>query len=99
MESVPEGGNTLLEVYLRTNSREALDLTGGSAEMTWKIGARAETASPMTVVSGTSGQVTYRFGNGELVPGVFSGHVVATDADGYKYPIRQPIYFRVWRTT
>lgn len=100
MEELPETGNTEIEVLLRNRDREALDLSGGGyATLRWRIGSQARNESTMQVSTTETGVVTYRFGDGELVPGILAADVHATDGNGYNYFTRRPMYIRIRRVT
>lgn len=95
MEALVANDNTLLRVYLKGRSRDAINLTGATVSLRWKIGSQPVQSSAMNIIDATTGLVGYRFGTGELVPGVLSADVTCTDDGGSKYTTRRPIYIRV----
>lgn len=95
MNTLVASDNTRLVVTLLNQDRKTFPLSGATVELVWKIGTTNKQTRSMNVVDTTSSTVAYRFGIGELTPGIFSGEVRATDSSGNTYTTQRKFHFRV----
>jgi hypothetical protein len=95
MADLVANDTTNLKANLLKRDRTRLDLTGGSAELRWRIDGGARTDSSMTLDTPSSGIVSYEFSSGELTAGRLTADIVATTAAGKVYTNRDVLSFEV----
>lgn len=76
-------GSKLTVVLTDAGTGNAIDLTGSTVKLKYRLGGGALVTKTMTVTApATQGIATYQFGTGELTAGTLNAEVEITDQSG-----------------
>lgn len=81
-----ENDRSQVEVKFVDTTRSVIDLTTVSTiNFNFRINGGGLTSGSMTKSDATNGLATYRFGSGELTPGIMSAQAEFTDTSGFNF--------------
>jgi|WetSurSiteA1Bulk_404760.scaffolds.fasta_scaffold16651_2 hypothetical protein len=76
--------------FKKASDGSALDLSGATVDLRWKIGAGILTTSAMTVTDAAGGVAEYLFTTGQLVAGTLTAEGRVTSGGKFVTTLEQP---------
>jgi hypothetical protein len=96
MADFVEGDETLLQVNCIGFDRTAIDVSGATVTLRYRIAGGSLQSKTMTInAPNSAGQVQYQFLSGDLTPGKLSGEVGLQDNTGKAFTSLRGFHFSV----
>jgi hypothetical protein len=88
-------GSRLYATLIDNVTEEAIDLSGATVRLIYKIGGGAEQTRTMTITASAAGKAEYLFLTGELASGAMKGDIEIEDSFGNRVTSLESFYFGV----